>query len=147
MDAYSHTPANAGVQQPGLTGQVKEDIISRLGELGLHIRNGEIRFDTSLLNHDEILDGPASFEYCTLDGSWRKIYLNAGQLAFTFCQVPVVYTVSQEDQVLVRYSNGEVKQIPGNLLNRELSARMFQRTGEIEIIEVSFRSTKEKNQR
>lgn len=27
FDAYSHTPANAGAQQPGMTGQVKEDIL------------------------------------------------------------------------------------------------------------------------
>ena len=32
FDAYSHTPAMAGAQQPGMTGQVKEDIISRLLE-------------------------------------------------------------------------------------------------------------------
>jgi hypothetical protein len=30
-DAYSHSPGNAGVKQPGMTGQVKEDIISRMG--------------------------------------------------------------------------------------------------------------------
>ena len=33
-DPYSHTPRHAGVQQPGMTGQVKEDILSRMGELG-----------------------------------------------------------------------------------------------------------------
>ena len=43
-DAYSHTPKNIGAQQPGMTGQVKEDIISRLGELGLAVSEGEIRF-------------------------------------------------------------------------------------------------------
>jgi hypothetical protein len=26
-DPYSHTPANRGAQQPGMTGQVKEDIL------------------------------------------------------------------------------------------------------------------------
>ena len=29
FDPYSHTPSMAGAQQPGMTGQVKEDIISR----------------------------------------------------------------------------------------------------------------------
>ncbi len=43
-DAYSHTPGNAGVKQPGLTGQVKEDVISRLCELGLQIEDGKISF-------------------------------------------------------------------------------------------------------
>ena len=54
-DAYSHTPANAGVKQPGLTGQVKEDVISRFGELGIQIKDGKITFNTSLLNSNEIL--------------------------------------------------------------------------------------------
>ncbi|MDZ7764140.1 MAG: hypothetical protein U5K00_06890 [Melioribacteraceae bacterium] len=35
-DPYSHTPSFAGVQQPGMTGQVKEDFISRIRELGIH---------------------------------------------------------------------------------------------------------------
>ena len=29
-DPYSHTPDNSGAQQPGMTGQVKEEIITRL---------------------------------------------------------------------------------------------------------------------
>ena len=32
-DPYSHTPGHTGAQQPGMTGQVKEDIISRFAEL------------------------------------------------------------------------------------------------------------------
>ncbi|HSN65499.1 MAG TPA: hypothetical protein VLS94_02620, partial [Fusibacter sp.] len=54
-DAYSHTPSFAGVQQPGMTGQVKEDIISRFGELGVTILGGEINFDPSLLSKTEFL--------------------------------------------------------------------------------------------
>ena len=33
MDPYSHTPGGAGAKQPGMTGQVKEEVITRLGEL------------------------------------------------------------------------------------------------------------------
>ncbi|MBN2519132.1 MAG: hypothetical protein JXB17_01390, partial [Bacteroidales bacterium] len=44
IDPYSHTPGDGGVKQPGMTGQVKEDILSRFGELGLRIKNGEIHF-------------------------------------------------------------------------------------------------------
>ncbi|MDZ7723062.1 MAG: hypothetical protein U5R06_09730 [candidate division KSB1 bacterium] len=49
-DPYSHTPRHTGVQQPGMTGQVKEDIISRFGELGVCVRKGKISFhpDTDL---------------------------------------------------------------------------------------------------
>ena len=31
IDPYSHTPAHAGAKQPGMTGQVKEEVVSRLG--------------------------------------------------------------------------------------------------------------------
>ena len=36
-DPYSHTIWK-GAQQPGMTGQVKEDIISRFGELGVRVK-------------------------------------------------------------------------------------------------------------
>ncbi|MFN3640508.1 MAG: hypothetical protein ACK4UK_06280, partial [Flavobacterium sp.] len=32
-DPYSHTPWHRGAQQPGMTGQVKEDMLARMGEL------------------------------------------------------------------------------------------------------------------
>ncbi len=38
-DPYSHTPAGKGAQQPGMTGQVKEDILSRFGELGVFVQS------------------------------------------------------------------------------------------------------------
>src|ERR1035437_1247973 len=43
-DPYSHTPGFAGAQQPGMTGQVKEDLISRLGEMGITVEDGKICF-------------------------------------------------------------------------------------------------------
>jgi hypothetical protein len=44
-DPYSHTPAEGGAQQPGMTGQVKEEILTRWGELGLRVQGGRVRFD------------------------------------------------------------------------------------------------------
>ena len=41
-DAYSHTPKYAGAQQPGMTGQVKEDIINRWAELGVSVKEGRL---------------------------------------------------------------------------------------------------------
>jgi hypothetical protein len=37
-DPYSHTPGEGGAQQPGMTGQVKEEILTRWGELGLRCK-------------------------------------------------------------------------------------------------------------
>jgi hypothetical protein len=61
-DPYSHTPAEGGAQQPGMTGQVKEEILARWGELGLRFEAGQIRFDPVLLDAAEVpVDGALSF--------------------------------------------------------------------------------------
>ncbi len=46
-DPYSHTPGFAGVQQPGMTGQVKEDLITRLGEMGVAVEGWTAQFPPS----------------------------------------------------------------------------------------------------
>ena len=54
-DPYSHTPKHAGAQQPGMTGQVKEEILTRFGELGVCVEDGVIHFKPSLLRKAEFL--------------------------------------------------------------------------------------------
>ena len=46
-DPYSHTPGSKGAQQPGMTGQVKEDILSRFGELGVFVKDGKLIVQSS----------------------------------------------------------------------------------------------------
>ncbi len=142
MDAYSHTPANSGVKQPGLTGQVKEDFISRLLELGVHVKDGSIIFNTSLMNCDELLQEPVEFEFYNLQGNSRKILLNKKQLVFTFCQIPIIYTQSKEDKITIIFNNSKNTMFPGNKLSLELSTQIFKRSGTIEQIEVSFQNHK-----
>ncbi len=134
-DAYSHTPANAGAKQPGLTGQVKEDVISRFGELGLHIIQGKITFNPSLLNSEELLKQNESFSYFDLSGNKKSIELKSKQLGFTFCQVPVIYSFRQNENIRVVFSNGERKDFEGSILPAEISLKIFSRSGEIERIE------------
>ena len=43
-DSYSHTPGHLGAQQPGMTGQVKEQVLTRFGELGVEVSDGCVRF-------------------------------------------------------------------------------------------------------
>ena len=66
-DPYSHTPGEGGAQQPGMTGQVKEEILTRWGELGLRMQNGQLRIDPVLLDAVEIPDGG------TLQFSWARV--------------------------------------------------------------------------
>ena len=61
-DPYSHTAGEGGAQQPGMTGQVKEEILTRWGELGLRFQGGQIRFDPVLLDPAEVPpEGALSF--------------------------------------------------------------------------------------
>ncbi len=58
-DPYSHTAGEGGAQQPGMTGQVKEEILTRWGELGLWMRDGWLLFRPVLLDSAEIPQGGA----------------------------------------------------------------------------------------
>jgi hypothetical protein len=61
-DPYSHTAGEGGAQQPGMTGQVKEEILTRWGELGLRFEAGLVCFDPVLLDLAEVpRDGALSF--------------------------------------------------------------------------------------
>ncbi|MEI8047965.1 MAG: hypothetical protein WCI92_11345, partial [Bacteroidota bacterium] len=139
-DAYSHTPGNAGAQQPGMTGQVKEDFISRMRELGIHIQDGEIVFQSSLLNPAELLNEESIFEYFDLKGNSQQITLKQGQLGFTFCQVPIIYSASKQDGISIRFTGEKQVFIADHTISKELSAEIFKRSGEITQIEVSFRN-------
>jgi len=134
-DAYSHTPANSGAKQPGLTGQVKEDVISRFGELGIHIENGKMTFFPALLNNDEILKHSETFSYIDVSRNRKTIELKVHQMGFTFCQVPVIYTFEKEEKIIVDFADGERTEIPGNVIPEEISSRIFNRSGEVERIE------------
>jgi hypothetical protein len=72
-DPYSHTPGEGGAQQPGMTGQVKEEILTRWGELGLRVRGGRARFDPVLLDAAELPpDGALSFTWARVPCTWRR---------------------------------------------------------------------------
>jgi len=55
-DPYSHTPSHRGAQQPGMTGQVKEDVLTRKGELGVKVVEGKLSFHPTLLNQNQFFD-------------------------------------------------------------------------------------------
>src|SRR5437660_9038772 len=88
MDPYSHTPAHGGARQPGMTGQVKEEILARFGELGVLVTDGRIRFRPILLRCREVLTAAATWPFIDVAGREMNIQLPAGTLAFSYCQVP-----------------------------------------------------------
>ncbi len=139
-DPYSHTPKQAGAQQPGMTGQVKEEVITRFSELGIEVVNGSINIKPSLLKANEFLSQSEVFHYKNLAGEDRQIELSAGQLAFTYCQVPFVYSCSDElaPGIVCHLANGETEQVTGLSLAQALCQLIFSRADEIVKIEVSL---------
>ena len=137
-DPYSHTPFTKGAQQPGMTGQVKEDILSRIGELGVFITEGRVQFNPCLLRIDEFLKEPKVFKYVDLNQKPKEIQLYRHELAFTYCQVPVVYGMADENSLEITLKDGSINTIGGLNLSTEISQKLFERTGEIESIKVNI---------
>lgn len=137
-DAYSHTPGNGGAKQPGMTGQVKEDIIARFGELGVMVEDGKISFNPGLLRKTEFLTQPGVFHYISLNKSENSMTLEAGSLAFSFCQVPVVFNIAAEPCIKITQSNGNTITIDGLTVDTVSSNEIFGRTGSIERVDVYF---------
>ncbi|MBK9519369.1 MAG: hypothetical protein IPO09_18895 [Anaeromyxobacter sp.] len=136
LDAYSHTPGHGGARQPGMTGQVKEEILIRLGELGVLVQGGRVAFRPRLLRRAELLAEPAVFEPLAADGRRDRLALEPGSLAFTLCQVPVVYHLGAEPRLAVTGADGAVRELPGDQLDEATSAAVFQRTGAVRRIDV-----------
>ncbi|MFD2185610.1 hypothetical protein ACFSJT_02315 [Aquimarina celericrescens] len=140
-DPYSHTPTGKGAQQPGMTGQVKEDILSRLGELGVTVKNGELQFHPFLLRIGEFLKDPKMFEYVDVNQNKKQLQLYKHELAFTYCQVPIVYSLSGENSLEITYSDGSIISHSGLKLDTVIGQKLFKRTDEIESIKVNIEKT------
>jgi len=138
-DPYSHTPAGKGAQQPGMTGQVKEDILSRFGEFGVTYKNGQVLFEPRLLQKSEFLSQPSVLKYIDVQGVEKELTLNKGQLAFTLCQVPIIYTLSSKGQMVISRKDGTELILDTTILNREMTRLLFNRGGELTAIQVEIK--------
>ena len=138
-DAYSHTPAGKGAQQPGMTGQVKEDVLSRFGELGVEVSDGKLGFNPRLLRKDEFLQESNIFHYIAIPTNKDSILISKDSLCFTYCQVPVIYTIADQDSLTVDFSNGATKTFNSLNLDTEISNKVFNRNGEVVQINVQIK--------
>jgi len=130
-DPYSHTPGGKGAQQPGMTGQVKEDILSRFGELGVFVKDGKLQFNARLLRNEEFLKTSKTFKYTNVNKQIEKIELDKDSLCFTYCQIPIIYKLSDKDGVKVVFNRVSILEFDGLSLDTQTSKKVFERTGEI----------------
>ena len=111
-------------RQPGMTGQVKEEVLTRLGELGPRVEAGWIVVRPLLLREAEWKSAPAA----------SVITLEPESLAFTSCQVPVVYRRVGAGEPLtatVLRADGTRLACPGGVVDEGTSALVFRRAGEV----------------
>ncbi|TDF39864.1 hypothetical protein EYS14_10245 [Alteromonadaceae bacterium M269] len=139
-DPYSHTPKHAGAQQPGMTGQVKEEVLTRFGELGIKVSDGRVSFEPYLLRKQEFNTESSVFRYLDICGDWQNTDIPEGSLAFTWCQVPIVYRLSKGEVMVVtiEFSEGKKVQIASGCLSQEESRQIFGRKGVINRIDVEI---------
>ena len=124
FDPYSHTPMMAGVQQPGMTGQVKEDIISRFFELGIVIEQGKLSIHQHMLKANEFIQTTTTHP--------------SPYLMFSYCSIPFVYQKDGKTGIEIMYTNGEMGKIEGYSLNEVQSQAVFNRNKNIQQVIVHF---------
>ncbi|MEP1553089.1 MAG: hypothetical protein ABJJ44_14880 [Paraglaciecola sp.] len=141
-DPYSHTPKHAGAQQPGMTGQVKEEILTRFGELGVEVVAGKVNFAPRMLRQKEFLHESQNFHYLDVNGNWQQTLLPENSLAFTWCQVPIIYELSAENpQLTLTLSDGRIIRDEKLTLNSEFSRALFSHNGIINQVHITVNLT------
>ena len=139
IDPYSHTPAHAGAQQPGMTGAVKEEILTRRRELGIMVADGQVEFDGALVRSEELLAAPTEWVVAGVGARPERVELPAGAVASTLCQVPMVVMAGDEGpHIDVVYADGRTVRQPGRRLGTSDSAAIFGRTGDVEHVRVAL---------
>lgn len=141
-DPYSHTPKGQGAKQPGMTGMVKEEILTRQMELGFSVEDGNITFDFLLLDRNEFLANASGFTYWDVSGQQQQMELPAGTIAYSICQVPIIIQNTSEACIKVHLIDGSVQKINGHILDSVNSRHIFQRDGAIHHLIVTIVSNK-----
>ncbi len=116
IEPYSHTAFNGKSEQPGMTGQVKESVIMRRGELGVIVKNGVISFDSAFLRDGEFDEN--------------------GKISFALCGLPVCYNKTGESKMQITLADGTVTNQSDYTLDKELCKKIFERTGEVASIDI-----------
>ena len=123
-----------------MTGQVKEDIISRYGELGVFVNEGKLFFKPSMLRNEEFLDTAQVFNYIDVESKAKQIELPERSLAFTYCQIPIVYKIADKNSLKVIYKDNKIEHFNGLTLDAKSSTKIFERSGEVVQIIASVNS-------
>ncbi|MGG9972050.1 hypothetical protein ACQ33O_09685 [Ferruginibacter sp. SUN002] len=141
-DPYSHTPFGKGAQQPGMTGQVKEDILARFGELGVFIEDGKLYFKPAMLKKSEFLSETKTIHFVDIFTKQQTIVLEKESLFFTYCQIPIIYKISEKEGLEISFNDGRKEALGTLSLDEKMSKSIFERRGQVTIIKVFVKEEK-----
>lgn len=105
------------------------------------MKDGKLQFQPSFLKKEEFLSKDTEVTFIMVDGSKKVMNLDKGSLAFTTCQIPVIYKINTTNKIVLYYKNGETKTFETLELNQEESQRVSHRTNEITLVEVYLNDT------
>ncbi len=118
IEPYSHTSFNRSSEQPGMTGQVKEALLMRRGELGVIVENGQLRFEPYFISPEE--------------------FDQEGTMNFSICGTPVTYKKDPQTRSEVVLSDGERLALTELLIPSDLSRSIFLREGKVISIHINL---------
>ncbi len=98
-----------------MTGQVKESVIMRRGELGVRVKNASVVFEHAFLRSDE--------------------FDEHGKIEFSICGIVCRYKKAHEKGVKIHRQDNIVK-LDDYALPQELSQEIFMRSDDIKLIEI-----------
>ena len=139
-DPYSHTPAGRGARQPGMTGQVKEDVLIRRAELGVAFVDGRLRLDADAVGAGDWSTATGWFSYVDVTGREQHEPIPVGALGFTVCQVPVIMRREAGGEAVIQAvvgADAAIEESRDGMLSPELSASVFARDGRVRRIVVT----------
>jgi hypothetical protein len=126
-----------------MTGQVKEEILTRFGELGIRVSEGRVRIRPALLRSREFVRERREFCYLDVDGNWQNIAVPAHGLAFTWCQVPVIYSLDdgRKPSLTITRNDGSQETTHDLALSAADSTAIFERSGRLRSLHVVLNSS------
>jgi hypothetical protein len=84
----------------------------------------------------EFFTTPKQANFYLVDGSMITVDLPPNSLAFTFCQVPIIYILSNNTKIEVVSSDVKVELPDTNVLPENFTRSIINRIGEISLIKV-----------
>jgi hypothetical protein len=103
--------------------------------------DGKIELNPVLLQLNEFNSSKTSFRYLSLNGDWLEEPLCEKSLGFTFCQVPFVYHLKNDQSnfcINVHFTDGTEEMIVGNVIPDSISQSIFSRSNKVKKVVANF---------